>query len=80
MKYEDLKIRNGWSLSQKIDHTVGVIDSFLAKTDGKAYISFMAYENNGVAYREALEYIGIKLPDGRNREMSLFGMNDFITY
>jgi 3'-phosphoadenosine 5'-phosphosulfate sulfotransferase (PAPS reductase)/FAD synthetase len=44
----------------------------------KAYQTFMAYKNNGVTYREALEYIGIKLPDSKNRQLRLFGIGEIV--
>lgn len=37
----------------------------------KAYDIFMSYTNNGVTYREALERIGVQLPDGP-RQLDLF--------
>lgn len=37
----------------------------------KAYDIFMSYKNNGVTYREALERIGVQLPDGI-RQLELF--------
>lgn len=37
----------------------------------KAYDIFMSYKNNGVTYREALERIGVQLPDGV-RQLELF--------
>jgi len=40
MTYEELKYRQGWTLEQKIDHTVGAISVFLARMNGKAYISY----------------------------------------
>ena len=33
--YEELKYRQGWTLEQKIDQSVGVVSTFLAKTNGK---------------------------------------------
>jgi hypothetical protein len=33
MTNEELKFRQGWTLEQKIDHAVGVVSVFLAKTD-----------------------------------------------
>lgn len=44
----------------------------------KAYQSFMNYTNSGVTYREALEYIGIILPDSPHRQIPLFGITDFL--
>ena len=46
--YEELKFRQGWTLEQKIDHSVGVVSTFLAKTDGKAYISYSCGKDSGV--------------------------------
>ena len=46
--YEELKFRQGWTLEQKIDHSVGVVSTFLAKTDGKAYISYSGGKDSGV--------------------------------
>jgi 3'-phosphoadenosine 5'-phosphosulfate sulfotransferase (PAPS reductase)/FAD synthetase len=40
MTYNDLKYRQGWTLEQKIDHTVGVVSAFLSQTNGNAYISY----------------------------------------
>ncbi|GHV53149.1 hypothetical protein FACS1894181_16810 [Bacteroidia bacterium] len=40
MTHEELKYRQGWTLEQKIDHSVGVVSAFLARTDGNAYISY----------------------------------------
>ncbi|MDR0658838.1 MAG: phosphoadenosine phosphosulfate reductase family protein [Mediterranea sp.] len=48
MKYEDLKIRQGWTLNQKIDHAVGTIEEFMSKTDGKCYISFSGGKDSTV--------------------------------
>jgi hypothetical protein len=33
--YEELKYRQGWTLEQKIDHSVGVVSTFLARTGEK---------------------------------------------
>lgn len=40
----------------------------------KAYTIFMNYQNSGVSYREALNKIGINLPD-ENRQLKLFPIN-----
>ena len=46
MTYKDLKIRQSWTLEQKIDNTVGTIEAFLAKTDGKQYSHLAIYIKN----------------------------------
>jgi 3'-phosphoadenosine 5'-phosphosulfate sulfotransferase (PAPS reductase)/FAD synthetase len=46
--YEELKFRQGWTLEQKIDHSVGVVSTFLFKMDGKAYISYSGGKDSGV--------------------------------
>lgn len=40
MTIEELKNRQNWTLSQKIDHSVGTIESFIAKTGKIPYVSF----------------------------------------
>jgi 3'-phosphoadenosine 5'-phosphosulfate sulfotransferase (PAPS reductase)/FAD synthetase len=40
MNIEILKERQHWTLSQKIDHSLGVIDQFRNQYDGKVYVSF----------------------------------------
>ena len=44
---------------------------FLKENKPKIYEHFMQMENNGVTYREALQYCGIDFPDGINRQMKL---------
>ncbi len=45
--------------------------ALLRKLHPKAYDIFMSYKNKGVTYREALERIGVQLPDGP-RQLDLF--------
>ncbi|MFR9165023.1 MAG: phosphoadenosine phosphosulfate reductase family protein [Dysgonomonas sp.] len=40
MTYEELKYRQSWSLNQKIDHALGVIEQFYNRLDGDVYVSF----------------------------------------
>ena len=40
MTYEELKERQSWTLAQKIDHTLGVIEQFRNHYDGKVYVAF----------------------------------------
>lgn len=37
---EELTKRQAWSWRQKVDHSLGVIDQFIAKMDGKVFVSF----------------------------------------
>jgi 3'-phosphoadenosine 5'-phosphosulfate sulfotransferase (PAPS reductase)/FAD synthetase len=48
MTYEELKYRQSWTLEQKIDHSVGVVSAFLAKTNGNAYTSYSGGKDSGV--------------------------------
>ena len=40
MDLKELRERQSWTLSQKIDHSLGVIDQFYNRLDGKVYVSF----------------------------------------
>ena len=40
MEIKELRERQGWSLAQKIDHSLGVIDQFYSRLGGKVYVSF----------------------------------------
>ena len=40
MSYEELKYRQGWTLEQKIDHTVCAVSTFIERTNGKIYLSY----------------------------------------
>jgi 3'-phosphoadenosine 5'-phosphosulfate sulfotransferase (PAPS reductase)/FAD synthetase len=48
MTYEELKYRQSWTLEQKIDHTIGTVEFFLSKTEGKAAISFSGGKDSTV--------------------------------
>lgn len=48
MTIEDLKNRQKWTLSQKIDHSVGTIESFIAKTGKIPYVSFSGGKDSTV--------------------------------
>lgn len=48
MKIEDLREKQRWSLDQKIDHSLGVIDQFLSRVEGKAYVSFSGGKDSTV--------------------------------
>ena len=40
MDLQTLRERQAWTLTQKIDHSLGVIDQFASHFDGKVYVSF----------------------------------------
>lgn len=48
MTYQELKYRQSWTLFQKIDHAVGVIEQFIARLDGKVYVSFSGGKDSTV--------------------------------
>jgi 3'-phosphoadenosine 5'-phosphosulfate sulfotransferase (PAPS reductase)/FAD synthetase len=62
MNYNELKIRQSWTLEQKIDHTVGTIDAFLARTDGKGYISFSGGKDSTVLLDIARRFVRRDFP------------------
>lgn len=48
MTRDELYSRQKWTLNQKIDHSLGVIDQFLARTDGKAYLAYSGGKDSTV--------------------------------
>lgn len=48
MTVEELHSRQQWTLAQKIDHSLGVIDQFIARMDGKVYLSFSGGKDSTV--------------------------------
>ena len=48
MTLKELRERQGWTLSQKIDHTLGVIDQFIQRMDGKVYLAFSGGKDSTV--------------------------------
>lgn len=48
MTRKELKERQGWTLKQKVDHSLGAIDQFLSRTNGKAYVSFSGGKDSTV--------------------------------
>ena len=62
MTYEELILRQSWSLHQKIDHAVGVIESFLVHTDNKAYISFSGGKDSTVMLDIARRFVKKDIP------------------
>lgn len=48
MTISELKERQSWELSEKIDHSLGVIDLFLSRLDNKCYVSFSGGKDSTV--------------------------------
>ncbi len=48
MTAEELYERQKWTLAQKIDHSLGTIDQFIAKMDGKVYLAFSGGKDSTV--------------------------------
>lgn len=48
MTAEELYERQKWTLTQKIDHSLGTIDQFIAKMDGKVYLAFSGGKDSTV--------------------------------
>ena len=48
MDLQTLRERQAWTLTQKIDHSLGVIDQFIARMDGKVYLSFSGGKDSTV--------------------------------
>lgn len=48
MTAEELKERQSWDWKKKVDHSLGVIDQFLSRTEGKAFVSFSGGKDSTV--------------------------------
>lgn len=57
MTIEELKNRQNWTLSQKIDHSVGTIESFIAKTGKIPYVSFSGGKDSTVLLDIARRFV-----------------------
>jgi 3'-phosphoadenosine 5'-phosphosulfate sulfotransferase (PAPS reductase)/FAD synthetase len=62
MTYNELQYRQSWTLEQKIDHSVGVVSSFLEKVSGKAYISYSGGKDSGVMLDIIRRFINKTIP------------------
>lgn len=48
MDLKELKERQKWTLGQKIDHSLGVIDQFIQRLDGQVYVGFSGGKDSTV--------------------------------
>lgn len=48
MTIQELNTRQGWTLSQKIDHAVGTVEAFLSRTGKVPYVSFSGGKDSTV--------------------------------
>lgn len=48
MDIKELRERQKWTLSQKIDHTLGVIDQFISRLNGNVYLGFSGGKDSTV--------------------------------
>ncbi len=48
MTLQELKERQGWSLNQKIDHSIGVIEQFYERLNGQVFVSFSGGKDSTV--------------------------------
>lgn len=62
MTHEELKYRQGWTLEQKIDHSVGVVSAFLAKVGGKGHVSYSGGKDSGVMLDIIRRYVDKTVP------------------
>ena len=48
MDLKELRERQSWTLHQKIDHSLGVIDQFISRLNGKVYVGFSGGKDSTV--------------------------------
>lgn len=48
MDLQELKERQGWTLKHKIDHSLYVIETFIARTNGQCYVAFSGGKDSTV--------------------------------
>lgn len=61
MDLQTLRKRQAWTLPQKIDHSLGVIDQFASHFDGKVYVSFSGGKDS-VAMLSLVELVVPNVP------------------
>lgn len=57
MTIQELQARQGWTLSQKIDHTVGAIEAFISHTGKVPYVSFSGGRDSTVLLDIARRFV-----------------------
>lgn len=57
MTFRELQKRQAWSLEQKIDHTVGSIETFIARTGKTPYVSFSGGKDSTVLLDIARRFV-----------------------
>jgi 3'-phosphoadenosine 5'-phosphosulfate sulfotransferase (PAPS reductase)/FAD synthetase len=62
MTYEELKYRQEWTLEQKIDHSVGVVSSFMEKMNGKIAASYSGEKDSSVMLDIIHRYVNKNVP------------------
>lgn len=48
MDLQELRERQSWTLRQKIDHSLGVIDQFVSRLNGQVYVGFSGGKDSTV--------------------------------
>lgn len=61
MTIQELQARQGWTLSQKIDHSVGAIEAFISRTGKVPYVSFSGGKDSTVLLDIARRFIDPKI-------------------
>lgn len=62
MTIQELEERQHWTLEQKIDHAVGVIESFKARTGHNVYVSFSGGKDSTVLLDIARRFVDAGMP------------------
>jgi 3'-phosphoadenosine 5'-phosphosulfate sulfotransferase (PAPS reductase)/FAD synthetase len=61
MDYRELAERQKWTLHQKIDHSVGAIETFIARTGKISFVSLSGGKDSGVLLDIARRYVDPKM-------------------
>jgi hypothetical protein len=62
MTYEELKFRQSWTLEQKIDHSVGVISTFMERVNNKVAVSYSGGKDSEVTLDIARRFVDKNIP------------------